>query len=120
MNIYGRQVKQLLNCTDEYAQFIVAAMAADGFDFSESSQKEFDESARLQDSLVASGFVGIEPKKPTITVRVTQNYGCRAVYPVCNEAKIFADIAGTKTLKPQTIDLIKKLGYVISVEKETV
>jgi hypothetical protein len=55
-----------------------------------------------------------------ITVRVTNNYGARAVYPVCETAKIFADIAGTKTLKPTTINAIKSLGYKINVEQEAI
>jgi hypothetical protein len=54
-----------------------------------------------------------------ILVRITTNYGARAVYPVCGTAQIFADIAGTKTLKPETINLIKKLGYTISIAQET-
>ena len=55
-----------------------------------------------------------------IVVRVTTNYGQRAVYPVCEMAKIFAVIAGTKTLKPETINCIKSLGYKILVEPEEV
>ena len=54
-----------------------------------------------------------------ITVRITSVYGAKTVYPVCETAKIFADIAGTKTLKPETINLIKKLGYTISIAQET-
>lgn len=115
MNIYGRQVKQLLNCTDEYANFIVGQMSAAGLDFSECEQEEFEEAARFQDSIS-----NLKLKTPMITVRVTQNYGCRAVYPVCDQAKTFAAIAGTKTLKPETIDLVKRLGYVIQVEQEKV
>lgn len=53
-----------------------------------------------------------------ITVRITQVYGARTVYPVCETAKIFADIAGTKTLKPTTINSIKALGYKIIVAQE--
>lgn len=53
-----------------------------------------------------------------ITVRITTNYGARAVYPVCPTAQTFADIAGTKTLKPETINLIKKLGYEVKVQPE--
>ena len=53
-----------------------------------------------------------------ITVRVTSNYGQRVVYPVCETARIFADIAGTKTLKPTTINSIKALGYKIHVQQE--
>jgi hypothetical protein len=54
-----------------------------------------------------------------ITVRITSVYGAKTVYPVCETAKIFADIAGTKTLKPETINLIKKLGYTVNVAQET-
>jgi hypothetical protein len=53
-----------------------------------------------------------------ITVRITSVYGARTVYPVCETAKIFADIAGTKTLKPTTINAIKSLGYKIIVAQE--
>ena len=55
-----------------------------------------------------------------ITVRVTSNYGQKVVYPVCETARIFADIAGTKTLKPTTINSIKALGYKINVKSEEV
>jgi len=53
-----------------------------------------------------------------ITVRITSVYGQKTVYPVCETAKIFADIAGTKTLKPTTINSIKALGYKIVVAQE--
>ena len=38
-------------------------------------------------------------------------YGVERVYPVCNKAKIFATISGNKTLLPEVIEQIKKLGY---------
>lgn len=53
-----------------------------------------------------------------ITVRITSVYGAKAVYPVCDTAQIFADIAGTKTLKPETIAKVKALGYKINVQAE--
>jgi hypothetical protein len=53
-----------------------------------------------------------------ITVRITSVYGAKTVYPVCETAKIFADIAGTKTLKPETIAKVKALGYKINVQAE--
>lgn len=53
-----------------------------------------------------------------ITVRITSNYGARAVYPVCPTAQTFADIAGTKTLKPETLAKIKSLGYTVNVQAE--
>jgi hypothetical protein len=52
---------------------------------------------------------------PTIHVRVMDVYGKRVVYPVCDHAKVFASIAGTKTLTEVTLRCIQKLGYEIHV-----
>ena len=38
-------------------------------------------------------------------------YGNTMVYPACDKAKVFANIAGTKTLTFETIAEIKNLGY---------
>jgi len=54
-----------------------------------------------------------------ITVKVRNNYGKRVIYPVCQSALCFADIAGTSTLTPPTIALIKQLGYEVQVAQET-
>lgn len=48
-------------------------------------------------------------------VRVMDVYGKRVVYPVCDKAKVFASIAGTKTLTDSTLMYIKKLGYTLHV-----
>jgi hypothetical protein len=48
-----------------------------------------------------------------VLVRVTDVYGKRVVYPVCDKAKLFASIAGTKTLTDSTLMYIKKLGYTL-------
>jgi len=53
-----------------------------------------------------------------IVVRVRNVYGNRTVYPVCDDAKLFALIAGHSTLTYNTIELIKRLGYVIEVEQD--
>lgn len=55
-----------------------------------------------------------------ITVRITSVYGQKTIYPVCETAKIFANIAGTKTLKSTTINSIKALGYKIIVAQEEI
>ena len=47
----------------------------------------------------------------TIKVRVKHVYGVPSVYPVCSDAKIFAEIAGTKTLTTNALKLIDQLGY---------
>lgn len=54
-----------------------------------------------------------------ITVRIANNYGNRVVYPVCDRARLFAEVAGTTTLTDRTISLIKSLGYTIEVQQET-
>ena len=53
-----------------------------------------------------------------ITVRVTNNYGNHTVYPSCEVARNLAALAGTKTLTPQAIRLIKDLGYTVLVEEQ--
>jgi len=47
-------------------------------------------------------------------------YGIDRLYPVCPKAKLFADIAGNKTLLPEVIELIKKLGYNLITESEKI
>jgi hypothetical protein len=56
----------------------------------------------------------------SITVRVKNIYGNKTVYPVCDKAKIFAQIAGHSTLTSATLDGIRRLGYLIEVQQETV
>jgi hypothetical protein len=50
-------------------------------------------------------------EKLTITVNVDKHYGGYLFYPECDNAKIFAELAKTKTLSYQAIKLIKQLGY---------
>jgi hypothetical protein len=56
----------------------------------------------------------------TIIVEVRDVYGQSKIYPVCGEAQIFAEIAGTKTLLPKTIQLVKMLGYEVKVKQQEV
>jgi hypothetical protein len=53
-----------------------------------------------------------------ITVRVTNNFGNRAIYPVCNDAQTFAELAGTTTLTDDSIRLVKALGYEVQIQRE--
>ena len=46
--------------------------------------------------------------------------GVERVYPVCNNAKLFAAITGNKTLLPEVIEQIKKLGYNLTTESEKI
>jgi hypothetical protein len=47
-------------------------------------------------------------------------FGNDYVYPVCDKSKTFACIARTKTLLPDVVELIKKLGYKLTTESEEV
>lgn len=55
----------------------------------------------------------------TITVRIANNYGNRAVYPVCEVAHKLADLIGTKTFTDRALRQIKELGYTVAVEQQT-
>ena len=52
----------------------------------------------------------------TITIEIKDVYGQAKVYPVCDRAKIFAGIAGTKTLLPPDIERIQLLGYKVAIK----
>lgn len=46
-----------------------------------------------------------------IQIEMKEVYGETKVYPVCPKAKLFAKIAGTKTLTRETLENIERLGY---------
>ena len=55
----------------------------------------------------------------TIKVRIKTVYGNTLIYPICDKAKIFAELKGQKTLTSQDIARIKSLGYsVVAVAEE--
>jgi hypothetical protein len=53
-----------------------------------------------------------------ITVEIREVYGQSKIYPVCDKAKIFADIAGTTTLLPRDIQRIQVLGFEVLVKQK--
>ena len=53
----------------------------------------------------------------TITVEFKSIYGVQAVYPACHQSRLFAQIAGTKTLTRAVIAHIKNLGFTIEVKQ---
>lgn len=57
--------------------------------------------------------------KMEITVQVKSVYGNEHIYPACDQAKLFADLAGTKTMTHHALQTIKKLGYKIRVQTNT-
>jgi hypothetical protein len=52
-----------------------------------------------------------------IEVEVKDVYGTVKYYPLCEKAKLFADIAGTKTLTIEAIKKIEALGYSIKASR---
>jgi len=52
-----------------------------------------------------------------IIVMVRSVYGVDKIYPVCKDAKLFADIAGTTTLREHDLRRIQQLGYQIVVSQ---
>jgi ATP phosphoribosyltransferase len=54
-----------------------------------------------------------------IVVRIKNVYGVEKVYPVSPNAHLFADIAGTTTLRASDLKSIQELGYRVIVEQQT-
>ena len=48
-----------------------------------------------------------------ITIQIKNNHGQDGAYPVCSNAKLFAEVAGTKTLPTEVLKRIMWLGFVI-------
>lgn len=53
----------------------------------------------------------------SITVQVRDVYGVAKIYPVCETAQLFAALTGGKTLRPQDLEIIKRLGYTITIQQ---
>jgi hypothetical protein len=53
-----------------------------------------------------------------VQVSIRHVYGNRLIYPVNEQATLFAKIAGSKTLTVAILDAIKALGYDIQVVTE--
>lgn len=53
-----------------------------------------------------------------IVVEIRGVYGVDNFYPVCDKAKLFAHIAKTKTLTPEVLVDISKLGYQVTLHQQ--
>jgi hypothetical protein len=53
----------------------------------------------------------------TLIIEAKNNYGNQVFYPVNECAKLFAEIAGTKTLGLDTIKKAKLLGFAVEVKQ---
>lgn len=55
-----------------------------------------------------------------IQVEIRSQYGNTLAYPICQAAKLFSRISGTKTLSSQTLKDIQALGYdIVCVNAQT-
>ena len=52
----------------------------------------------------------------TVLVRIENNYGASVAYPANENARLFAGIAGTLTMRPADLDRIRSLGFTIAIE----
>jgi hypothetical protein len=55
----------------------------------------------------------------TVTIAIKSNYGKEAIYPICETAKVFAEIAGTKTVSRGLLKQIESLGYTITIKPQS-
>ena len=53
-----------------------------------------------------------------VQVRITNNYGSRAVYPVCDTGHKLVRLLNTKTFTPDALRQLKDLGYDFVVRSE--
>lgn len=54
-----------------------------------------------------------------IQVTIKNVYGNEMIYPTCEQAKRFAELAKQKTLTSRELGIIKALGYTIRVVQPT-
>jgi len=53
-----------------------------------------------------------------IIIEIKNVYGVEKFYPICDKAKLFAHIADTKTLTPEVLVDITKLGYQVTLHQQ--
>jgi len=46
-----------------------------------------------------------------LEVQIKNNYGREMVYPICEKSRLLAQLSGNRTLTPEAIAVIKRLGY---------
>ena len=53
----------------------------------------------------------------SITIEIKTQYGQETLVPICDNARIFCDLAGTKTMTRRTLKLVTELGYKINIQQ---
>jgi len=54
-----------------------------------------------------------------ITIRITSNFGNKAVYPVCETAHKLANLIGTKTFTNMALQKLVDLGYTLNIQQQS-
>lgn len=52
-----------------------------------------------------------------IEIQIRDVYGIRTIYPHCQTAKLFAKLAGTRTITRHALETIKALGYTVEIKQ---
>ena len=53
----------------------------------------------------------------TIQVEVKNVYGTERIYPLCDNAKRFAQLTNTKTFNREIISIIKQIGIQVEIKQ---
>jgi len=53
-----------------------------------------------------------------IQVKIDKNYGRYVLYPICPQAKLFCQLAKTKTITTEMESIIKKMGF--EIQEQTI
>ena len=54
-----------------------------------------------------------------ITIKTKSVYGIMQAYPACPQSRLFCELTGTKTLTRSALESIKKLGFEIEQQSQT-
>jgi len=54
-----------------------------------------------------------------IVVQIKQVYGNDTVYPVCDRAKLFAELLGQKSLTFTDMRIIEAMGFQVTIQPQT-
>ena len=54
-----------------------------------------------------------------LTIEAKDVYGITLHKPACEKAQLFAKLIDKKTLTPETIKIVEKLGYTINIQQPT-
>lgn len=54
-----------------------------------------------------------------LTIKSKDVYGRTLYYPACERSKLFAQLTSKTTLTPETLAIVKNLGYTINIQQPT-